>query len=158
MYLLALLLLITPLTETPNTEGKSLNNFVKYPTKFDLTPTSIADNVPGRMRIKLEPINNEYDSTVDTIHHITAKRNRFKIYQDGNRYLAYELEVNNNKVELTNSITIGMTIDELKTRFPELKALKADISTYKFETELAELTLNFKRNKLNSIHVLCYIE
>ena len=158
MYLLALLLLITPLTETPNTEGKSLNNFVKYPTKFDLTPTSIADNVPGRMRVNLEPISNEYDSTVDTIHHITAKRNRFKIYQDGNRYLAYELGVNNNKVDLTNSITIGMTIDELKTRFPELSGLKPGADTFKFEHSMAEIDFNFKRDNLKSIHILYYIE
>lgn len=158
MCLLALLLLIVPLTESPDIEGKSLNAFVKQPVRFDLTPASIAENVPGRMRVTLEPISNEYDSTVDTIHHITAKRNQFKIYQDGKRYLAYQLEVNNNKIDLTNSITIGMTMDDLINRFPELSGLKAGADTFKYEHSMAELTFNFKRDKLKSIHILYYIE
>lgn len=158
MYLLTLLLLFTPLVETPDTEGKSLNAFIKQPVSFELTPKGIDENVRGRMRVVLEPISNEYDSTVDTIHYITAKRNEFKIYQDGSRYLAYELQVNNKKIDLTNNIAIGMTLEELKNRFPELNGLKSGASSFKVDHAMAELTMQFKRDKLKSLRILYYIE
>lgn len=158
MYLLALLILLAPVAAQPDMEGKSLNNFLERPVAFKLDPQSIDDNVRGRVKVDLEPFTNEYDGSVDTIHHVTVKRNDFKLYQDGKRYLTYAIQINNKKVPLTNSIAIGMEMEDLKKRFPELKGLQPGIGSLKVERETAEATFFFKRDKLSAVHILYYIE
>lgn len=158
MYLLALLLLWTPLVEQPATEGNTLNAFLNHPVSFELTPQSIDDHVKGRMRTDLEPFTNTYDGSTDTIHHITAKRNEFKLYQDGKRYLTYAIEVNNKKVPLANGVAIGMQLSDLKAKFPEMKGLKTGIPSLKLVHETTEATFYFKRDKLSGVHIVYYIE
>jgi hypothetical protein len=138
------------------------SDFVKKPFDLDtLTINNLRKHYSKFIRINREPVQNVHvKNQTDTLLTVRIKNSEFIFYKIPGRELLESATIKDPLIKLSRRIAVGMTIDELKSRFSQLKQFPQIPPTLTVSGEEGEgyVVFTFDKKKLIKIEFFAYLD